>query len=80
MTQEQSKHPIADMGEDFQPDAMHDFDDRMKSGEFAKLTIEQIREVYVNEEADAVDEQDHADMCQRINDMEEAEFQRSLGE
>jgi len=80
MDQEPSKYPIADMGADFQPDAMDDFDKRVASGEFKDKTMDQIREIYVQEEADFVEEQEYADNCRAIDEMEEREFQRSLGE
>jgi len=50
---------IIDMGDDFQPDAMDDFDDRVASGEFTNKTTQQIRDIYLDEaiqtENDAVD-------------------------
>lgn len=80
MEEEPSKTPIADMGDDFQPDAMDDFDARVASGEFKDKTMEQIRDIYVQEEADFVEQQDYADSCRAIDEMEEREFQRSMGE
>lgn len=68
---EKSKYPIGDMGDDFQPDAMEDFEDRVKSGEFKNLTMDQIRSVYVNEEIEHVQDEENAEHMQRIIDDEE---------
>ena len=38
---------------DFPVDAMEDYEDRMKSGEFEDLTDEEIREIYKREALDA---------------------------
>lgn len=40
---------IDEMGEDFAIDAMEDFDDRLKSGEFLNKTAEEIRAIYRKE-------------------------------
>lgn len=64
MPEEKSKYPIADMGDDFQPDAMEDFDKRVASGEFDKLSIEEIRRVYVNEEIDYVHQREELEMLE----------------
>lgn len=71
MPEEKSKYPIADAGEDFQPDAMEDFDTRVQSGEFAKLSMEEIRRVYVNEEIDYVHQQEELEMLEAQDRREE---------
>lgn len=73
MSEEKSKYPIADAGENFQPDAMEDFDARVASGEFAKLSMEEIRRVYVNEEIDYVQHQEEMEMLEEQNRREEEE-------
>lgn len=73
MSEEKSKYPIADMGEDFQPDAMEDWDRRVASGEFDNLSMEQIRAKYVQEEADFVEQQEEAEMYEELNRREERE-------
>jgi len=73
MSEEKSKYPIADMGENFQPDAMEDWDRRVASGEFDNLSMEQIRAKYVQEEADFVEQQEEAEMYEELNRREERE-------
>jgi hypothetical protein len=73
MPEEESKYPIGDAGENFQPDAMEDFDRRVQSGEFAKLTMDEIRRVYVNEEIDFVQHQEEMEMLEEQNRREEQE-------
>lgn len=63
---ERSNTPIADMGDDFQIDVMPDYDDRINSGEFANKTEDEIRAIYVQEEAD-----DNHEREQRRLDEEE---------
>ena len=74
MSEEKSKYPIGDAGEDFQPDAMEDFDARVQSGEFAKLSMEEIRRVYVNEEIDYVHQQEELEMLEAQNRREEEDL------
>jgi hypothetical protein len=69
--EEPSKYPIADLGDDFQVDAMSDFNARVKSGEFAELSEEEIREIYVQEEADAVERDEMADVHRQMDEDEE---------
>lgn len=73
MSEEKSKYPISDMGDDFQPDAMEDWDARVASGEFDNLSMEQIRAKYVQEEADFVEQQEEAEMYEELNRREERE-------
>lgn len=73
MSEEKSKYPIADMGEDFQPDVMEDFDQRVASGEFDNLSMEEIRRVYVNEEMDAVEQEENDEAIRLQNEREERE-------
>lgn len=68
---EDAKHPIAQQGEDFQPDAMPDFDDRINSGEFKDLSTEQIREIYRQEEIDRVIQEEDDQRMQDQIDREE---------
>lgn len=73
MSEEKSKYPIADMGENFQPDAMEDWDQRVASGEFDNLSMEQIRRKYVEEEMEHVEQQENDQMMQDQIDREERE-------
>lgn len=77
MPEEKSKYPIADMGDDFQPDAMEDFDKRVASGEFDKLSIEEIRRVYVNEEIDYVHQREELEMLEAQEAQERREAEES---
>lgn len=62
MPEENSKYPIGDMGDNFQPDAMEDFDRRAASGEFDNMSMEEIRRKYVEEEIQYVEEQEALEM------------------
>ena len=73
-----SKYPISDMGADFQPDAMEDFDKRVASGEFADMSMEQIRSVYVQEEVDAVEQQETDDLHHEMDLQDQADLDREL--
>lgn len=77
---EKSKYPISDMGDDFQPDAMSDFDERVESGEFKDLSMEQIRQVYVNEEMDAVEQQEEFERLAEDDAREQREEDERNGE
>lgn len=68
---EDAKHPIAQQGEDFQPDAMPDFEERIESGEFANLSTEQISEIYRQEEIDRVIQEEEDQNLQDQIDREE---------
>ena len=52
---EESKYPIADMGENFDPEAMEDYEFRANRGDFDGMDTPEIRRVYVNEEMDRVE-------------------------
>jgi chromosome condensin MukBEF ATPase and DNA-binding subunit MukB len=43
----------------------------VKSGEFAELSEEEIREIYVQEEADAVERDEMADVHRQMDEDEE---------
>lgn len=73
---EKSKYPIGDMGENFQPDAMSDFDERVASGEFKDKSMEEIRRIYVHEEMDAVE---HEEEMERLA-IDDAREQREEDE
>lgn len=62
---------ILDMGDDFQPDAMSDFDARVASGEFKDLSMEQIRQVYLDEEQHRIDEQEEIESIRATEEAEE---------
>jgi hypothetical protein len=64
---EPSKTPIADLGDDFEPESQEDFAERQLTGEFEGKTEDEIRDIYVREEAD--DNHEHE---QRLIDEEEA--------
>jgi len=69
---------IIDQGEDFQVDAMSDFDARVKSGEFANKTPEQIRQVYLDEAIQAEDDADAADSIRAIEEEEQRQLDKEL--
>lgn len=64
---EPSQTPIADLGDDFEPESQEDFAERQLTGEFDGKTEEEIRLIYIREEAD--DNHEHE---QRRIDEEEA--------
>lgn len=64
---------LIDNPEDFQPDAMEDYDDRVASGEFADLTKEQIVDIYRKEAIDQEIADDEERVNQRIREMDEQE-------
>lgn len=66
-----SQYPLSDLGDNFDPEVMPDYQDRVKSGEFAKLNTEQIRSIYINEEIDQVHDEEDAENCRRIEEMED---------
>lgn len=65
---EPSKTPIADLGDDFEPESQQDFAERQLTGEFDGKTEEEVRLIYVQEEAD-----DNHENEQRLIDEDEAE-------
>lgn len=69
---------IIDLGDEFPIDAMNDFDERMKSGEFADKTPEQIRAIYLDEAIQAESDAEDAESIRAIEDAEQAELDRSL--
>jgi len=77
---EESKYPIGDMGENFQPDAMEDFDARVASGEFKDKSMEEIRRIYVHEEMDAVEQQEELERLAIDDAREEREEDERNGE
>lgn len=64
---------ILDGGEDFQVDAMHDYDERVASGEFANKTPEEIRSIYFDEALADEEAEELEEHYRTINAMEEAE-------
>jgi len=64
---EPSKTPIADQGDDFEPESQQDFAERQLTGEFDGKSEDEIRDIYVQEEAD-----DNHEHQQRLIDEEEA--------
>jgi hypothetical protein len=64
---------ILNMGKDFQADAMEDYHDRVKSGEFAGKTEEEIRDIYYQEAIDSEEDEELNKHFQEIKDMEEEE-------
>lgn len=64
---------ILEQGEDFQPDAMPDYHERVQSGEFKGKTAEQIRDIYFHEAVDREEEEDELEHFQSINSLEEDE-------
>lgn len=62
----ESKHPLSDLGDDFDPQMMPDYKLREAAGEFEGKSEDQIREVYFEEEADAVHDLEQ----QRLDDEE----------
>lgn len=77
---EESKYPIGDMGENFQPDAMEDFDARVASGEFNGKSMDEIRRIYVHEEMDAVEQQEELERLALDDAREEREEDERNGE
>lgn len=69
---------IIDAGDDFQPDAMSDFDERMASGEFANKTPQQIRDIYLDEAIHDEDEADAAASIRATEEQEQRELDREL--
>lgn len=69
---------IIDQGDDFQIDAMNDFDARMKSGEFADKTPQQIRDIYLDEAIQAESDAEDAESIRAIEDAEQRELDREL--
>lgn len=61
MKKSESKYPIADAGEDFDPESMPDYEQRALKGDFAFMDVEGIRRVYVNEELEKVEAQEVAE-------------------
>lgn len=55
MSKNESKYPIADLGNDFDPEAMEDYEVRANKGDFDGMTLPEIRRVYVNEEQERVE-------------------------
>lgn len=62
---------IIELGDDFQVDAMEDFDERISSGEFADKSPEEIREIYLNEAIHDEQEQDEIDSILATEQAEE---------
>jgi len=77
---EKSKYPIADLGEHFEPDAMEDFDRREASGEFKDKSMEEIRQIYVNEEMDAVEHREEMERLAEDDAREQREEDARYGE
>jgi hypothetical protein len=69
---------IIDAGEDFQVDAMEDFDARVASGEFANKTPQQIRDIYLDEAIHAEDDADAAASIRATEEQEQRELDREL--
>lgn len=69
---------IIDAGDDFQVDAMEDFDERVASGEFANKTPQQIRDIYFNEAVEAEDAADSADAMRHQDEEEQRQLDREL--
>lgn len=69
---------IIDAGEDFQVDAMEDYDVRVASGEFADKTPQQIRDIYLDEAIHAEDEADAAASIRATEEQEQRELDREL--
>ncbi len=64
---------IAEMGDAFQPDAMPDWDDRIKSGEFANLSMDEIREIYLKEARQEEEDDEHNRQMEELRALDEAD-------
>lgn len=74
MSKKESKYPIADMGENFDPETMPDYEERALKGDFAFMEVEDIRRVYVNEEMERVEAREVAEsMIPPPEEMEDEE-------
>jgi hypothetical protein len=72
MSDKKLSDTILEMGEDFQVDAMHDFDERVESGEFKGKSEEEIRSIYYEEALADEQAQEMDDHFREIEAMEEA--------
>ncbi len=68
-----SKYPLSDLGDNFDPEAMPDYQERAKKGEFKNMTTEQIRSVYVHEEIEQVQEDEQNEHFRRLQELEDNE-------
>lgn len=62
---------IIEAGDNFQVDAMDDFDTRVSSGEFADKSTEEIREIYLNEAIASEQQQDEIESILATEQAEE---------
>ena len=61
MSKKESKYPIADLGKDFDPEAMEDYEARAARGDFDGMDLPEIRRIYVNEEMERVEHDEMID-------------------
>lgn len=68
-----NNYPIADEGDDFDPDTMGDYQSRFDSGEFTGKTQEEIRSIYRDEERQRVEDAVDAANAANVQSIEDQE-------